>query len=174
MAASATLLTRIAGIVSMVGLFLIAVLTVIDVSLRWLFNAPIHGQADITEVLLPIIIAAAFVSSAWGRPHVGIRFLGSMLGANVKKILDFVSDILLAVFLTLIVWQFWNYATEVAEENRQTWVLGIPLYPFWYATAAILFLTAMLQFYNAVVLLKNPPNVASVEQSVNEEDLNGA
>ncbi|MEQ8699376.1 MAG: TRAP transporter small permease [Bauldia litoralis] len=150
MKSSALYFTRVAGIVSMAGLFLIALLTVVDVGLRWLFGAPIEGQADIAEALLPIVIAATFVSAAWGRPHVGIRFAGAVLGPTVRRILDVLSDLSIAVFLALVVMQFWRYAGEIAEENRQTWVLQIPLYPFWYATAVLLGLTAAIQVLNTI------------------------
>jgi TRAP-type C4-dicarboxylate transport system permease small subunit len=153
---SAVYVTRLAGIVSMAGLFLIALLTVVDVGLRWLFNAPIEGQSDIAEALLPIIIAATFVSAAWGRPHVGIRFAGAVLGRTVRRILDVLSDLSIAVFLALIVIQFWNYAGEIADEHRQTWVLQIPLYPFWYATAVLLGITTAVQLLNVVVNARSP------------------
>jgi len=153
---SAVYFTRLAGIISMAGLFLIALLTVADVVLRWLFNAPIEGQGDIAEALLPIIIAATFVSAAWGRPHVGIRFAGSVLGPTMRRFLDTLSDISIAIFLILIVTQFWRYAGEIAEEHRQTWVLAIPLYPFWYATAALLGLTAAIQILNVVANWRAP------------------
>ncbi len=156
MKSSALYFTRIAGIVSMAGLFLIALLTVVDVGLRWLFGAPIEGQADIAEALLPIVIAATFVSAAWGRPHVGIRFAGAVLGPTVRRILDVLSDLSIAVFLALVVMQFWRYAGEIAEENRQTWVLQIPLYPFWYATAVLLGLTAAIQLLNVIANARSP------------------
>lgn len=157
MQSSALYFTRLAGIVSMVGLFLIALLTVIDVALRWLFSAPVEGQSDIAEALLPIIIAATFVSAAWGRPHVGIRFAGGLLGRRVRRVLDLISDLAIAVFITLIVVQFWTYAGEIAEENRQTWVLQIPLYPFWYVTSVLLGVTAAVQLLNAVANWRTPP-----------------
>lgn len=156
MKSSALYFTRVAGIVSMAGLFLIALLTVVDVGLRWLFGAPIEGQADIAEALLPIVIAATFVSAAWGRPHVGIRFAGAVLGPTVRRILDVLSDLSIAVFLALVVMQFWRYAGEIAEENRQTWVLQIPLYPFWYATAVLLGLTAAIQVLNTIANARGP------------------
>lgn len=163
MKSSALYFTRLAGIVSMFGLFLIALLTVADVGLRWLFNAPIEGQADIAEALLPIVIAATFVSAAWGRPHVGIRFAGAVLGSTVRRILDILSDLSIAIFLALIVSQFWRYAGEIAEENRQTWVLQIPLYPFWYVTAALLGLTTVLQLLNAIVNARSPGEAVTRE-----------
>lgn len=161
MQSSALYFTRLAGIVSMVGLFLIALLTVIDVALRWLFSAPVEGQADIAEALLPIIIAATFVSAAWGRPHVGIRFAGNLLGRRVRRVLDLISDLAIAAFIALIVVQFWTYAGEIAEENRQTWVLQIPLYPFWYVTSVLLGVTAAVQLLNAVANWRTPPTVTT-------------
>ena len=161
MKSSAVYFTRLAGIVSMAGLFLIALLTVVDVGLRWAFNAPIEGQADIAEALLPIIIAATFVSTAWGRPHVGIRFAGAVLGRATRRVLDVLSDLSIAVFLALIVAQFWRYAGEIANENRQTWVLEIPLYPFWYATAVLLGVTTVLQLLNVVANARAPDEAAA-------------
>jgi TRAP-type C4-dicarboxylate transport system permease small subunit len=147
---TASFLTRLAGITSMAGLSVIAFLTTLDVALRWLFNAPIEGQADVTETLLPIIIAATFVAAAWGRPHIGIRLAGGVLGRRAGRFFDSVADLSLAAFFGVIVWQFWRYSGELAAEGRQSWVLAIKLAPFWYATTGILALTTLLQVYNAV------------------------
>ena len=61
----------------------------------------------------------------------------------------------------LIVVQFWTYAGEIAEENRQTWVLQIPLYPFWYVTSLLLGVTAAVQLLNAVANWRAPPTVTT-------------
>lgn len=146
----ANILTRLAGITSMSGLFVIALLTSLDVALRWLFGAPIEGQTDITEALLPIIIAATFVAAAWGRPHIGVRAAAGLLGKRVGRVLDAIADLSLALFFAVIVWQFWRYSAELADEGRQTWVLAIKLAPFWYVTTGILALTTLVQIFNAL------------------------
>ena len=141
----------------MIGLLMIAALTVSDVALRWIFSAPIDGQADITEVILPIIVATAFVSSVWGRPQIGIRFAGSLVGPTGRRILDLVSDLSIAAFFAVIAFQFWRYAAELARETRQTMDIGIPLFPFWYVVAVVVTLTALVQALNALVLWRTPP-----------------
>ena len=145
----AGLLTRLAGITSMAGLFVIAFLTTLDVGLRWAFGAPIEGQTDIVEALLPIIIAATFVAASWGRPHIGVQLAGAVLGRTVGRILDTIADLVLAAFFGIIVWQFWHYSAELAEEGRQTWVLAIKIAPFWYATTVIMAVTTLVQILNA-------------------------
>lgn len=136
----------------MIGLLMIALMTALDVALRWFFSSPLDGQADLTEVLLPIIVATAFVSSVWGRPQIGIRFAGALIGRTGGRILDFISDLSIAAFFGLIAYQFWRYAAELADETRETMVIGIPLYPFWYVVAVVVTLTALIQTLNAFVL----------------------
>lgn len=166
---AATIFTRISGVVSMLGLLLIAALTVLDVALRWAFGSPIEGQADITEVVLPVIVATAFVSSVWGRPQIGIRFVGTLIGVTGRRILDIISDLSIAAFFAVIAYQFWRYAGELADESRQTMDVGIPLYPFWYIVACVVSLTALIQTLNALVLWQSPRTYDSQAGEISEE-----
>lgn len=145
----AGLLTRLAGITSMAGLFVIAFLTTLDVALRWAFGSPIEGQADVEKTLLPIIIAATFVAASWGRPHIGVRLAGAVLGEKASRVFDSVADLTLAGFFAVIVWQFWIFSGELAEQGRHTFVLAIKLAPFWYATTIIMAVTTLVQLLNA-------------------------
>jgi len=147
-------------------------MTALDVALRWFFSSPRDGQADLTEVLLPIIIATAFVSSVWGRPQIGIRFAGALIGPTGRRILDFISDLSIAAFFGLIAYQFWHYAAELADETRETMVIGIPLYPFWYVVAVVVTLTALIQTLNAFVLRQAPaaPGEGGHSSPVSAED----
>jgi len=59
----------------------IALLTVTDVSLRYLFNRPIFGAAEITNALLGVLVGAGLIVAAALRIHIRI----DMLEAPLRK-----------------------------------------------------------------------------------------
>ena len=59
----------------------IALLTVTDVALRYLFNRPIFGAAEITNALLGVLVGAGLIVAAALRIHIRI----DMLEAPLRK-----------------------------------------------------------------------------------------
>jgi len=63
---------RVGQIVGALSASAIALLTVTDVSLRYLFNRPIFGAAEITNALLGVLVGAGLIVAAGLRIHIRI------------------------------------------------------------------------------------------------------
>ena len=69
-------LTRRVAFIGLVGLLAVAIATMVDVLLRWLFNSPIEGYEDVSQLLFAVIIAACFPAGLIQGRNITIRFLG--------------------------------------------------------------------------------------------------
>ena len=58
--------TRAIAIVGFVGLLVVALLTMLDVSLRWGANAPLKGLNDISGLAVAIVIVALVMWASLG------------------------------------------------------------------------------------------------------------
>ena len=116
-----------------------------DVLSRWLLSAPQAWVADVYELTLPVAIAACFPLTLDERGMIAIEFLGGFLGPVADRILTGFGAVLLFLLFALMAWQMWGVAGEMVSTGRQTWMLGIPSAPTWYAVAAILAFAAVVQ-----------------------------
>ncbi|MBK5102887.1 MAG: TRAP transporter small permease [Burkholderiales bacterium] len=66
---------RVGQIVGALSAATIALLTVTDVALRYLFNRPIFGAAEITNALLGVLVGAGLIVAAGLRIHIRIDML---------------------------------------------------------------------------------------------------
>jgi TRAP-type C4-dicarboxylate transport system permease small subunit len=141
--------TRVLAFIGMTGLMGLALLTVAEVLSRWLFNAPIRTE-NIIDVVVPIVVACSLPLGLLHGQDVAIQFLGKWLGRAADDILEICAMSTTLAFYVLLTWQVFVYAGELAAGNRVTEILKIPMAPWWYTTAALLGLCAIVQ---AVVLI---------------------
>ena len=72
--------TRWAAFVGFLGLLIIALATVGDVLMRWLFAEPIYAVDDLSQLGFAIVIVACFPAGLLQGHNVTIRFLGLAVG----------------------------------------------------------------------------------------------
>ena len=130
-------ISRAVSLIGLAGLLALAFATVLDVLLRWLMSKPITGVRDLSSLFVAVVIAASFPICIAEQKNITIRFLGTALGPFFQKVLDLFGNIVTLVILTLMSWQLWFYAAELARSHETTWVLGLPVSP-WYRGVAVL------------------------------------
>ena len=123
--------TRTLAIVGFVGLLVVSVMTMLDVLLRWIANAPIKGLNDINGLAVAIVIASCLPLVVAQRQNIAIRFLGEAAGAGAARWLDALGSGALLAFVALIGWQLAVHTFGLAESGRTTWHLRIPVTPTW-------------------------------------------
>ena len=132
--------TRAIAIVGFVGLLVVALLTMLDVSLRWVASAPIKGLNDISGLAIAIVIASCLPLVVAQRQNISIRFLGDALGPGAARWLDAFGSGALLAFVALIGWQLAMHTVGMAESGRTTWHLRIPVTPYWSAATLLVVL----------------------------------
>ncbi len=80
--------TRWVAFLGLVGLLAVALGTMGDVLLRWLFNSPIEGFEEVSELTFAIIVAACFPAGLIQGHNITIRLLGKGLGRRADQWLE--------------------------------------------------------------------------------------
>lgn len=133
-----TRLPRLIALIALVGLLALALATVLDVLLRWMFSAPISGLRDTYQLVVGVIIASCFALCTAQRGHITVRFLGRLLGTRWQYSLEAFGNLFTALVLAAITLQMWTYSGKIAMDGETTMILSWPLWP-WLRAVSILF-----------------------------------
>ena len=85
------------------------------------------------------------------RSNITIR-LAADVNVLLGRILDVVAAAVVALVLGAIAWQIWLFAAKMARAHETTFVLQIPIAPFWFSVDAILWCAVLVQ---AIVLARD-------------------
>jgi TRAP-type C4-dicarboxylate transport system permease small subunit len=132
------------GVIAGVLLFGMMTLTFIDVVLRYLFNAPLRGSFEITELMLVVLIFAALPLVSRREEHVVMDFLDRFLPIGIYRALRALEHIVSAAVMTGLGCLLWQKASKLAAYGDTSAVLRIELAPFVYAIALLIFITALI------------------------------
>lgn len=144
--------TEFMALVGFLGLFALALVTTLDILLRWLANYPLHGVNDVTAIVMAVVIAACLPANLARKQNISVEFLGTALGRRGKAALDAFGSLLTLVFIALLAWRFVIYADELTKSGQTTWVLQIPIGPGWWIATAFFVFSIPVQ---AMVLLRD-------------------
>jgi len=125
-------------------------LTVLDVGLRYLFNAPLYGARDVAKLMLLVMVASSLAYSARSGGQVAIEFFSERLGPRVSRWREAGLRMLATVMLLVLSWRLWSSGREAARFGEASLALGIPARPFY----GLLALGMLL--YAAVLLAEIP------------------
>jgi TRAP-type C4-dicarboxylate transport system permease small subunit len=139
------------GIAACALLLALMMVTFLDVVARYLFNRPIRGAFEITELTLLVLIFAGLPLVSHGDEHVTMDFIDRMLPARAVALLVRVVHALVAAVFFFLTWQVLIKAGRIAGYGDTTDVLRIPVGPFVYFMAAMIFLTALVHVFKVFV-----------------------
>lgn len=119
------------------GVLLLAMmgLTVCDVIGRYLFNAPVRGASELTEILLCATIFLGLGAVALGEDHVTVDLFTDKIPARFHPALQALTGVFSAVVLAVVAWRIWIYAAQIGGYGGSTMSLGLPLAPLGYFCA---------------------------------------
>ena len=132
------------GIIAGVLLFCMMTLTFVDVVLRYIFNAPLKGSFEITELMLVVLIFAALPLVSRREEHVVMDFLDRFVPLWVYRAMRALEHIVSAAVMAGMGWLLWQRASKLAAYGDTSAVLRIELAPFVYAIALLVFVTALI------------------------------
>ncbi|OUD09935.1 TRAP transporter small permease protein [Marivivens niveibacter] len=110
-------------------------LTVFDVIGRYLFNSPIKGAAELTEILLCAVIFLGLGAVSLREDHVTVDLLVDYMPAWVHPIRQVLTGLFSGVILCVVGWRLWVYADQIGGYNGSTTNLSIPIAPLGYFCA---------------------------------------
>lgn len=132
-------------------LFVMMALTFADVVSRYVFNAPLRGAFEVTELMLLVLIFAGLPLVSHADEHVTMDFIDKLLWPGAIAVLERVVQAVCAGIMFLLTWQVWLKAGKIASYSDTTDVMRIPVAPFVYFMAAMIGLTGLVHFYRVFV-----------------------
>lgn len=136
--------TRLLGVMAALFLFAMMWLTFIDVWGRYLFNAPVPGGFEVTELMMATLIFAGLPLVTLSGEHVTVDFVSQRLSSRVRDFCDTVISAGCAVMMAVLAYRMWIKAVEQFNYGDQTAALNIPVAPVSFFMCAAIAFTCLL------------------------------
>ena len=112
------------------GLLLIGVVAMTGISVfgRYLFNAPIPGDYEITELACGVAIFSFFPHCHMKNANIVVEFFTGRLRPRYRTALDTVHNLAFATVAALVTWRLFVGGVHKLEDGETTLFLGIPIW----------------------------------------------
>ena len=135
------------GVAASAILMAMMCLTFVDVVARYVFNRPIRGAFEVTELLLLVLIFAGLPLVSHADQHVTMDFIDRMLRDRERRWLNRSVDFIVAALMFFMTWQVLIKAARISSYGDSTDVLRILYGPFVYFMAAMVGLAGLMHLY---------------------------
>src|SRR6516164_8238629 len=148
-------LDRVLGTAAAILLFCLMLLTTADVVGRYIFNRPIRGAFEITELLLLTLIFAGLPLASRADEHVTLDFIDMALSDRSRLLLRRFVDLVCGLLFLGLAYRVWIKAGKIAGYGDTTEVLRLPVGPFVYFMAIMIAITGIVHLFK--VIFPPPP-----------------
>ena len=131
-------------VIGCVALYAMMLLAVGDALLRSIFNAPIFGANDYSQVILSFCVAIAIPLCVVAGRAIAIDTLVARLPAGVQDGVGLLVNVLSAAMLFYLAWRCYLNGRDAARFGETTLLLHLPFGPSYYALAAGCALSGLL------------------------------
>ena len=139
------MLDRSLGLVVALIMFFMMVLTFIDVVGRQLFDSPVPGGGELTEIALGFVVYIGLPLVCLRREHITIGLMAGIFKGRVRQMQHVLLNLIFAAVTFIWARQVWVQADSLAAANNELMFLKISIYPFVYIMSGFAFF-AMLIF----------------------------
>lgn len=146
---------RLLALVGGVILLILMVFTVLDVLLRYVFNAPFRSIYEFTEYMMALIVFLGIPYCGWVGQHIAVDVFARWLDRPALRFLPAILSLLSAALFALIAYE--TILETVATIEQASNLLRWPHYPFRFAVAFGSLLFAAVLLIQGVQSLRNPP-----------------
>jgi len=137
------------GLAASAILFCMMTLTFVDVVLRYVFNRPLRGAFEVTELMLLVLIFAGLPLVTHANEHVTMDLIDRWLSPRLREALTRMTEAISAALMFTLTWFMWIKAQRIAGYGDTTDVLRIAVGPFVYFMVAMILLSGLLHLYRA-------------------------
>jgi TRAP-type C4-dicarboxylate transport system permease small subunit len=137
------------GMAASAILFCMMMLTFVDVVLRYVFNRPLRGAFEVTELMLLVLIFAGLPLVTHANEHVTMDLIDRWLSARQRQALGRLMEAISAALMFVLTWLMWIKAQRIAAYGDTTDVLRILVGPFVYFMVAMILLSGLIHLYRA-------------------------
>jgi len=113
--------------ISMLALVAMTLLTFVDVTGRYLFNHPLLGAFETSEITLVLLVFGCLAYTEHRSGHVDIDILVSRFPARERALAEGLAALLSAVFWGAIAWRTALHALDVHRAGETSAILKLPV-----------------------------------------------
>jgi TRAP-type C4-dicarboxylate transport system permease small subunit len=135
-------------------IFGLALITFVDVVARYVFNSPIPGAYEISELVMGVMIFAALPVVTWRGSHITIDLLDAITPRWISGWRDGFMFAISSGVVAVLGWELWALAAILASYGDVTEYLRIPIHPTLQAMSLLAWITALIALLAAFVSLK--------------------
>jgi TRAP-type C4-dicarboxylate transport system permease small subunit len=122
--------SNICNVIGQVFAGIMIVLVAADAIGRYVFNHPIQGALEITELMMVFIVFLTFAYVESKDGHVRVDLIISRLPRKIQPYIEFLDVAISFGIIGIIVWQSVLYSMELWEGGSISAYWGIPISPF--------------------------------------------
>ena len=149
------------GAVAILLIVAMTLLTCIDVVARYIFNAPIDGAFELTQLLLAALIFTALPLTTAAGEHVDVELFAVAAGPRFQPVFRAISGVVSAAVLLVLSWRLWAHAGRLLEDGAVTNSLGLPFAPVGYLAAASCAISGVIVILKLIPLVRNKSGKSS-------------
>ena len=146
-------LGKICGQTGSAVLFVMMMLMVADIVLRFLFNSPILGGYGLVEVLMALLVGLGFAFTQVRDGHVRVTMFIDHLPARTKAVVDGLGLLAGTAMMAIVAYAGILQGGISAQQGQTTTVLFIPIYPFYYLLGIGIFVYALILLVDGLYTL---------------------
>ena len=137
-------LSRVASYVAMVTVIAMMLMTVTDVTLRYVFTRPLSGIPELTEYMLAICLLG-IVPCALEKRHIKVEIITENLPPRASAIMESITLFVSLCLCGIMAWQsFWSGINAISNDVYSA-MLEIPAFPFyWVVSLAFALMTIVM------------------------------
>ncbi|WP_369856902.1 TRAP transporter small permease [Candidatus Thalassolituus haligoni] len=107
-------------------LFVLMGLTCVDVVGRYLFNSPVHGSVELTEIGLALMVFAAMPVVTWRFGHVVVDLLDRFIGTRILKVIGLLVALLISSSMFFLAFRIFDLGARSILRGVITEYLSFP------------------------------------------------
>ena len=114
----------------MIAVVFLALLTGVDVVGRYLFNSPLQGTFELTEVFMCLVVAFGIAYTTAKDEHIMVDALFVKLPSSAQRKLIVVANIFAALVFAVLCWKGMETGIDSIRDKETTELLNVPVFPF--------------------------------------------
>jgi TRAP-type C4-dicarboxylate transport system permease small subunit len=126
---------RVLCLIGGLAILFMMLVTVADVAMRYLFNSPIKGTLDLTQMAMSIAVFLALAYCGWTGGHIFVDVLAALFPRWLARSLAVFVNTVGGAFMLGVAWQSALAVADYATTGEVSFTLHVPLYPFFAVVA---------------------------------------
>ncbi len=145
-------------IISNLFLLLIMAIITFDVLSRNIFNKPVKGAFEMTELASAMLVFFALAITHRHNDHVTIDFLVERFSKKVQHVINGIVELLITAVLFFMALHIFDNGVRLMGRMTTTTDLALPIHPFLFVITFTLIIFALTALFKAVTCFRMAVN----------------